>query len=186
MGRKVSIRNSKLVDAEQGLFSVLGLVSFRRPGPYWWHGEDINDGESQGAIFRAYVPDQAKAGQLDVAYVLVADATADTTEPDISKLEDADVHAIDCVLHEGIERALTADGMQMVRWMSSHLNKVANLKGLVTAYIVRDQGKERQYMTLRITVKSRKLVVIGVFDIERSADLAAPVFNIMRDMTVAA
>jgi len=127
-----------------------------------------------------------KHGQLDVAYVLVADATADTTEPDISKLEDADVQALDCTLHDGIEQQLTADGMQLVRWMSSYLNKVANLKGLVTAYIVKDQGKERQYMTLRITVKARKLVVIGVFDIERSADLAAPIFNIMRDMTVVA
>jgi hypothetical protein len=110
--------------------------------------------------------------------------TPDSTEPDISELQDADLQALDCRLRDGIAQQLAADGMQVVRWMSSHLNEVASLKGLVTAYIVKDQGKERQYVTLRTTVKNRKLVVIGVFDIERSADLAAPIFNIMREMTI--
>jgi hypothetical protein len=125
-------------------------------------------------------------GGLDVASITVVDATDDPTEPDISTLHQPDIPALDNFLPEEISKQLSADGMEMIQWMSSQLNQSDHFKGLVTAYVVRDQGKERQFIALRFKAKGRKVVAIGVFDIAKKEVLAAPIFNVMRNMAVLA
>lgn len=51
----MAVRNSKLIDPEKGVFSVLDLVTVQPPGTYMWHSEDINEEPIRGAIFRAYI-----------------------------------------------------------------------------------------------------------------------------------
>lgn len=182
----MTIQNSDLIDPEQSVYSVLGLVAFRLTGPYWWHCKDIDDEMAKGSVFRAYEPEDAERGGLDVASITVVDVTNDTTEPDVSALAQSDIPPLDDVLQEGIQAQLVVRGMELIRWMSSYLNQVGNLKGLVTAYIVKDHGKERQYFALRIKIKGRKVVAVGVFDIAKKDVLAVPIFNILRNMALLA
>jgi hypothetical protein len=182
----MKIRNSALIDPDKGVFTVLKLVALRLTGPYLWHSEDINEETAQGAVFRVYDPENAKVGGLDVASITVVDATNDPTESDISTLHQPDIPALDKFLHEEISKQLSADGMVMIQWMSSQLNQSDHFKGLVTAYVARDQGKERQFIALHFKAKGRKVVAIGVFDIAKKEVLAAPIFNVMRNMAVLA
>lgn len=182
----MSIENSKLLDADQGLFSVLGLVTLRLIGPFLWRFEDYNDNLYRGTIFRAYpsLVEPATQDVRDVAYIFVVDVTEDAAEPDISEVEEADVPAMDALIRESTHNEIIASGMQMVQWLSSHLNKTASLKGLVTAYSINENGNERQCVALRINVKGRKIIAQCVFDVEKKNELAAPIFNILRDITV--
>ena len=69
----------------------------------------------------------------------------------------------------------------MVRWMSSHLNRRSHGKALVTAYIARDQGRDRQYIDVRIRTLQRNLVIAGCFDVNRAGELAKPIFDALND-----
>lgn len=178
--------NSELIDPVQGTFSVLGLVIFRLCGPYTWGVEDIDDEMSKGTAFRAYEVDDEMRDTLDVASITVVDATDDPTEPDVSALSQDHVPGLDTFLHESIRAQLFADGMELIQWMSPKLNETENFKALLAAYIVLDQGKERQIFALRIPVKGRKVVAIGIFDIAKKDVLAAPIFNVLRNMAVLA
>ena len=178
------IRNSDLVDPERGLFSILGLVAVRLDESHWWQSEDIDREGAQGAIFRAYKPEVAEQGELEVASITVVDVTDDPTEPDIDTLKQADIPALDSFLRHAISEQFLGDGRQMTRWMSSQLNESNELKGLVTAYIAMEEGKERQFIALRIKVKNRKLVAVGIFDVAEKDVLAAPIFNAIRNMVV--
>ena len=180
----MTIQNSELINPEQQLFSVLGLVSLRLPSQYSWQGQDIDDVNCKGSYFGAFEQDQMKVGGIAVASFTVVDATNDATEPDVSTLEQADVQAIDDRLHEDTKSQLPMQGMSLVRWMSSHLNESENLKGLVTAYIAQQHDREWQNIALRFNAKGRKVVVIGAFDIARKEALAAPIFGVIRNMMV--
>ena len=133
-----ALQNCDLIDPEHGVFSVLDLVTLRLGGPYLWHGEDIDDETAKGAIFRAYERDVAKEGWLDVASIMVVDASNDPTEPDVSTLEQDAVPVLDAFLHEGIRLQLAANKIELIQWMSSELNQSANGKALVTVYIVKE------------------------------------------------
>jgi hypothetical protein len=41
---------------------------------------------------------------------------------------------------------MARDGREMIRWMSSHLNRRSFGKAIVTAYIARGQGRDRQWL----------------------------------------
>jgi len=180
----MALRNCKLIDPEQGIFSFLDLVTFRLSGPHFWHNEDINDESVKMSAFRAYEEDGDANNLLEVGNIAIADATLDPTEPDIAALQEADVHAVDQALFEGAQAQLIADGNTLVRWMSSQLNQTADMKGLVTAYIVSTQGVERQCIALRLTSKARKIVAVGVFDIAKKDVLASLIFGVMRSMAL--
>lgn len=180
----MSVRNSELIDPERGVYSVLGLVAFSLPGPYLWQDSGIDDEMAQGSYFGAYESKDPKEGSLDVASITVVDATNDPTEPDVSTLVPADIQSIDDFLRESTQSQLPAQGMKLISWMPSQLNQSDNFKGLITAYIVEDQGKERQFFALRFKAKGRKVVAIGVFDIAKKEVLAVPIFNVIRNMVV--
>jgi hypothetical protein len=178
------LRNCKLIDPEQGIFSFLDLVTFRLSGPYTWQNDDYNSDESKVSVFRAYEHDGDTNNRRDVASITIADATLDPTEPDIAPLQVADVPALDQLLLEGTHAQLTGEGRELVRWMSSQLNQTDCMKALVTPYIISDQGVERQSITLRLSSKGRKFVVVGVFDISQKDALASLIFGVIHGMVV--
>ena len=180
----MALRNCTLIDPEQGIFSFLDLVTFRLSGPYAWQNDDYNGDESKVSVFRAYEHDGDANNRCDVASITIADATLDPTEPDIAVLREADVPAMDQLLLEGTQAQLVAEGRELVRWMSSQLNQTDSLKALVTAYIVSDQGEERQSIAVRLTSKGRKVVAVGVFDIAKKDMLASLVFGVLQGMVV--
>jgi len=171
--------NSKL---NGNRMEVLELMSIQLPGPWWWRGEDIESEEAKGIIFRAYGEGQEE--ELDIAYILVADVTGDPEELNISSLDEDSAKAYDLHLHEEIKKNLPNEGMELIKWMSSQLNETEDLKILVTAYIVNDQGKERQNIVLRMRVRESNLVVMGCFDIAMKDQLAAPIFDAIRGFII--
>ena len=173
--------NSKL---NGNRMEVLGLVSIQLPGPWWWNGEDIEDVKAKGAIFRAYAEGQEEG--MDIAHLLVADVTGDSEELNISSLDEDSAKVYDLHLHEEIKQSLPDEGMQLIKWMSSQLNETEDLKILVTAYIVNDQGKERQNIAFRMRVRESNLVIMGCFDIVMKEQLAAPIFDAMQNFTFVA
>ena len=76
---------------------------------------------------------------------------------------------------------MASDGREMARWMSSHLNRGSFGKSLVTAYIARDQGRDRQYIDTRIRVRQRNIVIAGCFDVNRADELAKLIFYALSD-----
>ena len=176
------LHNRKLIDSRKGIFTILGLLSLRLPGQWWWHSEDINEPNAKGSIFRTW-GDGDPSG-LDIAYLLVVDVTDDPTEPDISVLTRADVPSIDQFLQKGIAQSLKENEIELVKWMSSQLNETDSNKGLVTAYITLDQGKERQFIVLRLSIKGHKVVVMGCFDVEQRKILAGPIFEALQNVKV--
>ena len=181
---RATVSNSDLIDPDQGVFSVLGLVALRLDAKYCWQGEDIDDVMAKGAAFHAWVPEDAKEGALAIATITVVDASNDPTEPDVSTLEKGAVPGLDALLQESVRSRLAADGRELIQWMSSALNEFGNLKGLVTAYIVNDQGKQQQNIVFRIKAKDRKIVAIGAFDIAKKQCLAEPIINAIRTMVL--
>jgi hypothetical protein len=80
------------------------------------------------------------------------------------------------MLCRNLTRDFAAQGREITRWMSSHLNEHAEGKTLVTAYIARDNGIERQYLDVRKSVRGVKTVIAGCFNVDRADDLARPIF----------
>ena len=161
---------------KEGRFEVLGLISIALPGPWWWHTEDLNDPKARGAIFRCHMEGQ----NLDVGYLLVADVSADPQEPNIAPVNQLDVDQLDRVMEQEVRREIVSDGREMIKWMSSHLNETSAGKALVTAYIARDQGKDRQHIDTRIPVRGRKVILAACFDVDRASELASPIYAAMK------
>lgn len=166
---------------DENRFEVLELVSIRLPGlGAWWYTEDLNQPTAKGAIFRCYgnEPDQ------ELGFLLVADITDDPTEPDVTCFTESDAAAFDEFLRQAMPELFARDGRRLVKWMSSQLNEKLgrfDTKGLVTAYIGWDQGRERQYIDCRTSVRDHKLVVAGCFDIDHKDELAAAIFWCLED-----
>jgi hypothetical protein len=169
--------NATLTDESR--FEVLGLVGIALPGPWWWHTEDMNDPGAVGAIFRCY----EQGNENELGYLLVADVSLDPSEPDIGKYEDSRVPELDRFLESEIRSLMAHDGREMIRWMSSHLNRRSCGKALITAYIARDQGRDRQYIDVRFRTRQRNVVVAGCFDVDRADQLATPIFYALNDAT---
>ncbi len=171
---------SRLWRKSAGRYEILGLVSIAVFGPWSWHTKDMNEPNIRGTIFRCY----EEGNQQELAYLLAGDVSDDPDEPDITHLTPERVGELDKILEDGIRKLMANDGRRMIRWMSSKLNETLALKGLVTAYIGEDQGRERQYIDLRISVRGRKVVVAGCFDVKRAQEFTAPVFAALQNAAV--
>jgi hypothetical protein len=167
--------NATLTDKAR--FEILGLVSIALPGPWWWQTEDMNDPAAIGAIFRCY----EQGNEQEIGYLLVADISQDPSEPDISLYDDSRIPELDRFLESEIRSLMAHDGREMIRWMSSHLNRGSFGKALVTAYIAQDQGRDRQYIDVRIRTRQRNVVIAGCYDLKRADQLARPIFYALSD-----
>jgi hypothetical protein len=152
-------------------------VSIALPGPWWWQTEDMNDPGAKGAIFRCF----EQGNEQEIGYLLVADVSQDSDEPDISMYEDSRIPELDRFLESEIRSLMAHDGREMIRWMSSHLNRRAFGKAIVTAYIARDQGRDREYIDSRIRARQRNVIIAGCFNLNRADQLAKPIFYALND-----
>ena len=137
----------------------------------------MNDPGAVGAIFRCY----EQGNENELGYLLVADVSQDPNEPDISLYEASGIPELDRFLQSEIRSLMAQDGREMIRWMSSHLNHRSSGKALVTAYTARDQGRDRQYIDVRIRARQRNVVIAGCFDVNRADQLAKPIFYALND-----
>jgi hypothetical protein len=162
-------------------FEVLNLVSIALPGTgQWWSTEDLEQPGARGAIFRCARADDGH----ELAYLLVVDVTDDPSEPDITTFSEGDAAGFDEFLRQAIPDLFARDGRRLVTWMASQLNERLGRfgsKGLVTAYVGWDQGRERQYIDCRTSVRGRRVVVGGCFDIEHKNEFAGPIFWAIND-----
>jgi hypothetical protein len=177
-----AVHNYEVINAEHGVYSVLGLVSFALPGPYQWIVEDYENENSKGAIFRAY--DSPDKDAFEVASIFVADATNDPTEPDVSTLGQDDIPSLDNFLREDIQTQMVADGRAIVEWGFSDLVQSEIAKALYTYYIVLDRGTERQTIVVRVKVKDRKMVAVGQYDIAKKEVLGVAMYEVMNNLSM--
>lgn len=170
----MAINNSELVDKDTNSFLVLGVVNIHLFSGYLWQGEDINEKTATGSTFHAFEDPPT----FSVAALTVADVTADTDERDISSLEEGDVSEIDSQLRAAIESQ-----MNVTKWMTSKLNVSNSFKGLVTPYIVSNNGRDWQYIALRVSYAGRKFAIIGMFDIAKQDPLAKLIFGTIQSVS---
>jgi hypothetical protein len=175
---KVARRNVRMIAS--GRFEILELVGIAVFGAWWWHTADLNEPKAKGAIFRCY----EEGNDQELAYLLVVDVSEDPDEPDIADIKPESVAELDKFLETEIRKLLPSDGRRMVRWMSSKLNETPTLRSLITAYVAEDQGRERQYIDMRIPVRGRKVVVGGCFDVKRAAEFAAPILSALQSVVI--
>jgi len=162
------------------LHDVLGLVRIQTFGPWWWRYEDLDEPTASGRIFRCYEPGNSQ----ELAYLMVCDVSGDPDEPDVSRLTPELALEFDHRLEMHGREVMEASGRRLIRWMSSQLNTKDNIKGLVTAYIAEDDGRNRQYIDLRTRVDGKNIVVAGCFDVRRSDELAAPIFGALKNAEI--
>jgi len=164
------------------VYSVLGLMTLSLPGAYRWIVADYDYENAKGVIFRASEPEDGDAPE--VASILVADATNDSTEPDVSTLVQDDIPSLDDFLRGDAQTQLAADGRAMVDWGSSDLVQSVIMKALYTYYVVWDHGIERQNIVVRVKVKDRKMVAVGQYDIAKKEVLAAAMYEVMNNLHI--
>ena len=164
-----------------GSFQFIDLVTLRPFGPWSWQAEDINESTITGGIARCFDPSEP----FELAYLLAGDLSADPDERDISNLRAEGVTALDQFLETEVRKLMDADGRKLIQWMSSQLNETSKTRALITAYIAEDNGIRRQYIDIRTPAMGRKIVIAGCFNVTRSDQLAAPVFNALRSAEIA-
>ena len=175
----VEIKNSTL---NGNRMEVLGLVSVQLPDLGWWSADDIEDTKTKGAIFRAYAEGQEEG--WDIGYIIIADVTGNPQQLNITSLDEGSAKDYDLYLHKEAKKSLSGRGMEIIEWKPSQLVETENFKRLVTAYIVKDEGRERQNIALRIRVRESNLVILGCFDIAMKDQLAVPIFDAMTDIVI--
>ena len=168
-------RLKNLVVTKEGRFEVLGIVSIRVPGHWWWHADELGPpGGDGGLIFRCYGD---PAGREEVAYLLVTDVSDDPDEIDISMTEQIGAADFDKILKNGVSQIMMKDGRKLLKWTSSQLTETLGRKLLVTAYTGLDGARERQYVDCRTTACGRKLIIGGCFDVGRANEFAVPIVS---------
>jgi hypothetical protein len=170
----MAINNSVLVDNDLLVFEVLEFVRIQLFDGVIWQGEDINDASAIGTVFYAYDEPPTES----IANITIVDVSDDIEEPDISQLTVDGVADIDANLNLAV-----SSNMELIQWMGSHLNQTEKMKGLVTAYIVNNNGKEWQYIACRFNVQNRKLAAVGMFDVSKQDPLAKLVFQSLRSLS---
>ena len=181
---KKKLKNIQLLDSDIGIFSVLDIITLHLSRAFWWVSKDIDEELVQGAVFHCYDEEATQAGGLDLGFILVVDATLDASEPNIPLINPEDMTELDKFLHQDIKSGLDTDGMTLIEWIPSNLNQGEYYKELTTTYIVLDQGKKRQFFAQRFSVKGRKMVVIGAFDIAKKDELEVPIISTIKNIKI--
>lgn len=172
-----TIKYAKFVDPDNSIFEILDLVAIKLPPRIWWHSEDFETPSYYGHLFRGVFE---KDTSIERAYILVADVTDDSDEPDTSIITDDNIKSIDEKIQKILEKELPKMGMSVVRWMNSQLNFIFDRNVLVTAYIVDDPGVgHRQRICSRMKVNDRKVAIEVCFNIADADTLARPMFLAM-------
>lgn len=170
----MAFKNSVLIDNDLLVFEILDFVRIQLFNGVIWQGEDINDASAKGAAFYAYDEPPTES----IASITIVDVSNDAQELDVSKLDAGSVEDFDASLKSAVGK-----NMDLIQWMGSQLNQTEKMKGLVTAYVVRNNGKEWQYIACRFNVQNRKLAAVGMFDVSKQDPLAKLVFQSLRSVS---
>ena len=167
--------NFELVDYESHTFLVLGMVRVCLPLLWPWYCEDMNDPNARGAIFRTWGSDEPTGDEI--ANIIVADATGDPTEPDVSIITGADIAKTDNYLESETAKALAEQEMKLTKWMGSEQKQCGNNNCLISRYIASDQGQSKCIIAYRQTIKDRKIVALGCFNVDLKEILEEPILS---------
>lgn len=170
----MTINNSVLIDNDLLIFEVLEFVRIHLFDGVIWQGEDINDVSAKGAAFYAYDDPPTES----IASITIVDVSDDIQEPEITQLSEDDVSDTDASLNLAVR-----SNMDLIKWMGSQLNQTEEMKALITAYVVRNYGKEWQYIACRMSAENRKFVALGMFDVSKQDPLAKLVFQALRSVS---
>lgn len=174
INKNKAINHLTLYDSDPHLLTVLNSATIQLFTGYAWQCEEINNKATVGFDFFAFEDPPTKS----VAIITVADVTGDLEEPDISLVEDNGVNQVDLILKTAIQ-----SNMDIVEWTSSKINKINQLKVLITKYKARDDGKIWQYVALRLSNEKKKYVIIGMFDVAKRDNLSQLVFKALQSFS---
>jgi len=172
--------NAMLVRVSEYRYDVFGLIGITLFGPWRWQVRDLGVPNGAGFVFGCYPPDDSH----EVAHLVVGDATDDPDEPDTLTMTTEMVAVFDRFLQRAIREQMALEGRRLVRWMSSQMNNTPSGQGVVTAYVAEDQGRERQHIDARLSIRGRKVFLSGCFDIARADELAQPIVTVLRQVII--
>ena len=157
------------IDLNKCLFQVLGFLTVDVSSPYFTLVEEVQDQSAQGVIF-GFMADADRDLEHIPADFTVIDVTADDDEPDVTKMSDDDVDEFDVFVRRGIELELENDSHEIIRWIGTEKHIIAQEVVMMTGYVVRIEGCDRQYVIVRRRMACRNICIIGTFDVRRTDD----------------
>lgn len=173
--------DSFVFDETMGRFNVLDLVSVALPPEFHWVQEEIEDESACGANFYAF---DSRDRETLLAFVTVADASKDPTEPDVSALTDHDEQAVVDSLKRDISGLLAKDGREVVEWGPCRLWPMDMLSGLLVCYDTEGDGHLLRNISYRASVKGRKVVLIGGYPVPLHDVLSDPIYGVIAGATL--
>ena len=157
-------------------FQVLDLAPIETFGPFLWLIQDVEDPKAIGAIFRCY----DETSEQEPAQLWVADVSKDPTEQNIADLTVRSAEEFDKFLESDVRSGIEGSGRRLTEWMSSQLNETPYGKVLVTAYVAEVDGRNLQQIDMRLSIRGRKVVIGGSFEIERASELGRPILDALQ------
>jgi hypothetical protein len=170
--------NFETIDLSKALFHVLGFLTVDVSSPFYTIVESVDDREARGVCF-GFMKDIDNDHERIPADFTVVDVTSDVGEPDITKMTTEDVKEFDDYLFNTIERELTSDNFKLIDWVTTEHHTIAGETVLMTGYIARVTGCERQYVAIRRRLANRNICIIGTFDVQRSDDFMNPIMEML-------
>jgi hypothetical protein len=156
--------NCELIDGE---FYVLETIRFKLPQGPWWHSADLEHDTIPGTTFRTWVDDPLD-DEIEVATIIIADATSDPSEPDVSQLKDISGSDLHDFLHEELVEETHSMGTEFIEWHGSKLLDTGGMSQmLVTNFAIVDQGRNRQTTQIRKRIGSKNFVIMATVDTDR-------------------
>lgn len=140
--------NADLIDPDQNLFNVLGFLYVQVSFPNWTNVRDIDCEGANGVTFT--VVDDKSDPIVPLADFTVADVSEDQSEPDVTQITKDKIDAFNAQLREATAAGLESEGNELVQWMNTYLNHIDGEQALMTAYLARVNGQDRQYVVSRL------------------------------------
>lgn len=172
-------KHCELIDADEGIFRVLGMVELQLRGGLLWRTEEFEYEAGKGVNFSGFEPEGNE--YKCCASLLIADGTNDPTEPGIDKVKDDDLRSVDAQLRAGIAETAEKQEMALIEWYGSYVHVLKDRRALVSNYRVREPNGCKQEVAVRTTVNGRKLIVIGWFIDGRKDGLGPSIFSIINN-----
>jgi hypothetical protein len=168
-------RHFETIDLSKSLFQVLGFLTVDVSSPFYTVIENVDECDARGVCF-SFMKDVEHDSERIPADLTVIDVSLDLDEPDISKMKSND---IDALLRVSIERELSCDEFDLIHWIGSEQHVVAGETMLMTGYVARVCGRERQIVAVRRRMSDRNICIIGTFDVRRTDDFMRPIMEML-------
>lgn len=171
-------KNFGTIDLSKCLFQVLGFLTVDVSSPFFTLVEEVEDRTARGVTF-SFMKDVDSDSARVPADFTVIDVTRDADEPDISKMTKDGISEFDAYLYEASERELSDSDYKIIEWIGTEQHIVAGETVLMTGYIARVAGCDRQYVAVRRRISGRNICIIGTFDVRRTDDFMHPIMEML-------